>query len=102
LDYAFKGDDDVIVIPLNLAKIIHNLELTKKHGIGCLKDGEQVNRDVMSKYFMPDDLVPIDAVFRIYLTFLISNRRKNRKPILFPPILQEIVNCEVELYYGIK
>ena len=106
LDYVFKGDDDIIVIPSNLSLLIHNMakwnhlngnledlhsNMAKMvHGVGCLKVDEHVNRDVKSKYFMPDDLVSI-AKYPKYFSgagyildaklILEMNRRKNEIPL---------------------
>ena len=59
-----KGDDDILVIPRNVAKTISDLQ---KSAIGCLKTKEPVNRNIESKYFMPDDLVD-KAVYPTYFS----------------------------------
>lgn len=90
LDYAFKGDDDIIVLPPNLALLLKRMEDEHSVAVGCLKDGEHVNRDIKSKYFMPDDLVPI-AKYPKYFSgagyildstlILTMNHHKNEIPL---------------------
>ena len=56
-DYVFKGDDDILLVPRNLATLIDEMEISGTDAMGCLKKDERVNREITSKYFMPDDLI---------------------------------------------
>ena len=47
-----------MVLPKNLIALIEKLEEAESTSVGCLKKSELVNRDIKSKYFMPDDLAP--------------------------------------------
>ena len=57
VDYVFKGDDDILLVPPNLATLIEDMENSGADAVGCLKADERVNREITSKYFMPDDLI---------------------------------------------
>lgn len=54
IDYLFKGDDDILLVPENA---IYHLNMLKNHPTatmtGCLKSGQPTNRIFESKYFTP-------------------------------------------------
>ena len=54
-DFVFIGDDDILVIPQNLAYEIQRIKYEPiTQAIGCLKPEEPAVRDPRSKYFVPN------------------------------------------------
>lgn len=54
VDYVFKGDDDIIIIPQNLAKEIQLIkDRPKIEAIGCMKGPDSVIRVPLNKYYVP-------------------------------------------------
>ena len=54
-DFVFIGDDDIIIIPQNLAYEIQRIKNEPtSQAIGCLKPEEPAVRDPRSKYFVPN------------------------------------------------
>jgi len=60
LDFAYKGDDDTLILPRNLAYHIRNMK-DESTAVGSLKSGEEVLRDIESKYYMPQEIEPFDT-----------------------------------------
>lgn len=64
MKYIFKGDDDILLVPENFYAHIQQLASSNDPlaSIGCLKSsGEKVVRQLTSKYFMPESLVPYET-----------------------------------------
>ena len=49
LDYMYKGDDDTLIVPTNLANRIRKMA-PESTAIGSLKRDEPVMNDIESKY----------------------------------------------------
>ena len=59
LDYMYKGDDDTLIVPTNLANRIRKMA-PESTAIGSLKRDEPVMNDIESKYFMPFEIEPYE------------------------------------------
>lgn len=59
VDFVFKGDDDILLVPENLAKHLELIDHTQNQSelVGCMHQNEMVNRNIKSKYYMPRELV---------------------------------------------
>ena len=55
----YKGDDDTLIVPTNLANRIRNMA-PESTAIGSLKRNEPVMNDIESKYFMPFEIEPYE------------------------------------------
>ena len=54
-DFVFIGDDDILIIPQNLAYEIQRIKYEPQtQAIGCLKPEEPADRNPRSKYFVPN------------------------------------------------
>ena len=60
MDFAYKGDDDTLLLPRNLAYQIRNMK-DESTAVGSLKSGEEVLRDIESKYYMPQEIEPFET-----------------------------------------
>ena len=55
MKYVFKGDDDVLILPVNFLKMLEQLDsLEGKSMIGCLKEYDFPVPDISSRYFVPE------------------------------------------------
>ena len=55
MDYAYKGDDDTLIIPANLAYQIEKMK-PESTAMGSLKPKEAVDRKIDSKYYVPEEI----------------------------------------------
>ena len=55
MDYAYKGDDDTLIIPANLAYQIEKMK-PESTAMGSLKVKESVERLLDSKYYVPEEI----------------------------------------------
>jgi hypothetical protein len=63
VDYVFKGDDDIMVVPENLLFQIKALQKSPTYTMtGCLKTDEPTNRNLESKYFTPIEIYKNDLL----------------------------------------
>ena len=62
LDYAYKGDDDTIVIPRNLAYQIRNMKAGTS-AIGNVRWHDPVARNIEIKYYMPKEIIPYNNYY---------------------------------------
>jgi len=62
VDYVFKGDDDILLVPENLYEHVTRIGDGQNTSelVGCMHKNEMVNRNINSKYYMPRDLVKSD------------------------------------------
>ncbi|CBY07635.1 unnamed protein product [Oikopleura dioica] len=57
VDFVFKGDDDILLIPQNLIKEISRVKSSDSiEAIGCKKEPEEVARNPKNKYFIPNQM----------------------------------------------
>ena len=62
MDYAYKGDDDTVVIPRNLARQIRNMKAGTS-AIGNVRWHDPVSRNIELKYYMPKEIIPYDHYY---------------------------------------
>lgn len=56
-DFVFIGDDDILIVPQNLAREIQRIKSEPQtQAVGCLKPEEYVTRTPKNKYFVPRQL----------------------------------------------
>ena len=55
-DFAFKGDDDILLIPENVAYLLETMKGDNIVATGCKKEHDVVMRDPVYKYFMPEEI----------------------------------------------
>lgn len=62
VDFVFKGDDDILLVPENLFKHLELIDGRQNTSelVGCMHKNEMVNRNIKSKYYMPRELVKED------------------------------------------
>ena len=53
----YKGDDDTLIIPENLAFMLKNMK-NETNAVGNLKVNDKVVRGVDSRYFIPEQIFP--------------------------------------------
>ena len=59
VDFVFKGDDDIMLIPQNLKSVVENLRNSNFEATGCLK-AKPVPMRSFTKYFIPLQMYPRD------------------------------------------
>ena len=66
VDYVFKGDDDMLVIPDNLAYHIRKMA-PGTSAFGNIKADDPVMREIETKYYMPPEIYP-DKYYKTYFS----------------------------------
>ena len=65
-DFVFKGDDDILVVPENVATMVEKMKVEKIPALGCIKEHEPVVRNPTSKYFVPPEIFENDKYSNYY------------------------------------